>query len=175
MTHLPLNRRRLLGATFAGGISAIQRTPAGATDAPIAAAVTPTAQATRVAAGAPALRRRSHVVIPPLAASDPAALAASGVTRKILAVPIAGGDVLGPPNYPPFLIHQWLPGPLYDGTDAEPNGITDFQGFAALAYTTGTATDANGVVYPATTDIRAYQGEYVKVDGGAAFGTFVEI
>lgn len=26
-------------------------------------------------------------------------------------IPIAGGDVLGPPSFPPVLIHQFLPGP----------------------------------------------------------------
>jgi hypothetical protein len=88
--------------------------------------------------------------------------------------------VLGPPNYPPFQIHQFLPGdpttiPGADGVNAEPNGITNFRGLVALAYTTGTATDNNGVVYPATTDIRAYQGEYVGADGTRAHGTFVEI
>jgi hypothetical protein len=92
-------------------------------------------------------------------------------------VPIAGGDVLGPPSFPPFLVHQFLPGPGvgFDGLNAEPNGITNFQGLAALAYTSGTATDNHGRSYLAQTDIRLYQGDYVAADGAHAHGTFVEI
>lgn len=90
-------------------------------------------------------------------------------------VPIAGGDVLGPPGFPPVLIHQFLPGPGLDGVNAELNGITNFSGLAALAYTSGTATDHNGNSYIAQTDIRVYQGEYVAADGTHARGTFVEI
>jgi hypothetical protein len=85
--------------------------------------------------------------------------------------------VLGPPSFPPFLIHQFLPGPGvgFDGVNAELNGITNFQGLAALAYTSGTATDNRGRSYVAQTDIRLYQGEYVAADGTHAHGTFVEI
>ena len=92
-------------------------------------------------------------------------------------VPIAGGDVLGPPGFRPVLIHQFLPGPGigFDGVDAELNGITDFHGLAALAYTSGTATDNHGRSYLAQTDIRLYQGEYVAANGEHAHGTFVEI
>jgi hypothetical protein len=94
-------------------------------------------------------------------------------------VPIPGGDVLGPPKYRPFLVHQFLPGPDkkagQDGVNAEPNGITNFRGLAALAYTTGTATDTSGRTYRAETDIRLYQGDYLAKDGRRAHGTFVEI
>jgi hypothetical protein len=68
-----------------------------------------------------------------------------------------------------------VPGPTLDGVDAEPNGITNFRGLAAMAYTGGIATDANGNTYNAQTDIRLYQGEYVGQDGRLARGTFVEI
>ena len=94
-------------------------------------------------------------------------------------MPIAGGDVLGPPTYPAFPIHQFLPGPDkkagQDGVNAEPGGITNFRGLVALAYTVGTATDARGRRYRAETDIRLYQGDYVATDGRRARGTFVEI
>lgn len=90
-------------------------------------------------------------------------------------VPIAGGDVLGPPTFPPVLVHQFLPGPGFDGLNAELNGITNFRGLATLAYTAGTATDNQGRKYLAQTDIRVYQGEYVAADGTHARGTFVEI
>ena len=92
-------------------------------------------------------------------------------------IPIAGGDVLGPPSFPPVLIHQFLPGPGtgFDGVNAELNGITNFQGLAALAYTSGTATDNHGRSYVAQTDIRLYRGEYIAADGTHAQGTFVEI
>jgi hypothetical protein len=96
---------------------------------------------------------------------------------RVPPVPIAGGDVLGPPTYSPFQIHQFLPGTGagFDGLDAEPNGITNFDGLAALAYTSGTATDCSGRLYTAQTDIRLYQGAYVGAAGTHAHGTFVEI
>jgi hypothetical protein len=96
---------------------------------------------------------------------------------QVQPVPIAGGDVLGPPSFPPFLIHQFLPGPGpgFDGINAELNGITNFHGLAALAYTNGMATDNNGRNYITQTDIRLYHGEYVAADGSHAVGTFVEI
>lgn len=100
-------------------------------------------------------------------------------------VVIPGGDVFTPspppsPQFPPFQIHQFLPGdpavlPGADGIDAEPNGITNFRGLVAMGYTTGTATDDRGRQYTATTDNRVYHGEYVAVDGRHARGTFVEI
>jgi hypothetical protein len=87
--------------------------------------------------------------------------------------------VLGPPTYPAFQIRQFLPGPDkkagQDGVNAEPGGITNFRGQAALAYTTGTARDTSGRTYRAETDIRLYQGDYVAKDGRRAHGTFVEI
>jgi hypothetical protein len=75
------------------------------------------------------------------------------------------------------MFHQFLPGPGagFDGVNAEPNGITNFQGLAALAYTSGAAKDKDGRSYVAQTDIRRYQGEYIAADGGHAHGTFVEI
>ena len=104
-------------------------------------------------------------------------LSSSLVTTDINAVPIAGGDVLGPPDFPAVLIHQFLPGtdPGFDGLNAELNGITNFRGLAALAYTQGTATDNTGVTHIAQTDIRVYQGEYVTAEGVHKRGTFVEI
>jgi hypothetical protein len=111
-----------------------------------------------------------------LAAISSAALSSAYLAlAQVPPVPIAGGDVLGPPTFPPFLVHQFLPGPGFDGLNAELNGITNFRGLAALAYTNGTATDKNGRSYLAQTDIRVYQGEYVAADGTHSRGTFVEI
>jgi hypothetical protein len=90
--------------------------------------------------------------------------------------PIPGGDVI-PPQ-----IHVFGPGtagtvlpytgaPL-EGLDVEPSTITDFKGFIAQAYHVGTATGSDGKRYSLETDIRAYQGEYVAVDGSQHRGTF---
>ena len=97
--------------------------------------------------------------------------------EPVAPVPIPGGDVLGPPDFPPVLFHQFLPGSGagFDGINAEPNGITNFQGLAALGYTSGTAIDSRGRTYNIQTDIRGYQGNYVGADGKHAHGTFVEI
>jgi hypothetical protein len=75
--------------------------------------------------------------------------------------PIPGGDVLPP------LIHSFLPGPGtgFDGRNADPNGITNFQGTVAMGYTSGTATDSQGNTYNIGTDIRVFQGKFVGVEG----------
>lgn len=97
-------------------------------------------------------------------------------------VPIPGGDFIPPDLAPPdgMLIHQFVPGPLgvnplFEGEDVEPNGITNFRGFIAMAVLGGTATDAAGQVYDMMSDMRVYQGEYVAADGSHHHGTFVEI
>ena len=104
---------------------------------------------------------------------------------QVFPVPIPGGDVI-----PPF-INQFtpgVPGPgvFFDGVNAEPNGITNFEGVAAMGYTLGTATDNAGKQYQVITDIRVYQGDYrgaqssYGAGGSTTFpktvhGTFVEI
>jgi len=89
-------------------------------------------------------------------------------------VPIPGGDVIPP------LIHQFVPGPVelgppFEGVDVEPNGITNFRGFIAMAALAGTATDAAGNTFDLFSDIRVYEGEYVSADGSHHRGSFVEI
>ena len=104
---------------------------------------------------------------------------------QVLPVPIPGGDVI-----PPF-INQFtpgVPGPgvFFDGVNAEPNGITNFEGAVAMGYTLGTATDNAGKQYQVITDIRVYKGDYFGAQasfgagGSTTFpkkvhGTFVEI
>jgi hypothetical protein len=87
----------------------------------------------------------------------------------------------------PFgLFNQFFPGvgSIYDGLNADPQGITNFRGLVAMGYTTGTATDNAGNSYIVITDIRVYRGDYVGAvatygGGGTtpakARGIFVEI
>jgi hypothetical protein len=85
-------------------------------------------------------------------------------------VPIPGG--LAP------TIHIFAPGPTglgFQGLDVEPNGITNFNGFAALAYLSGTATDSKGNKFNLSSDMRLYRGEYISSDGTHHRGTFVFI
>jgi hypothetical protein len=95
-------------------------------------------------------------------------------------VPVPGGDVV-----PPF-INQFFPGvgATFDGPNADPHGITNFRGVAAMGYTNGLATDNAGKTYQVITDIRVYQGDFIGAQatfggGGTtsakAHGTFVEI
>ena len=95
-------------------------------------------------------------------------------------VPLPGGDILPP------LFNQFFPGvgPLFDGLNADPHGITNFRGVAAMGYTNGFATDNANNAYQVITDIRVYQGDYIGAQstfgaGGTtsakAHGTFVEI
>ena len=58
------------------------------------------------------------------------------------------------------------------GMNAEPNVITDFNGFAALSYLAGRATDTDGNAYDMSNDMRVFQGEYVASDGSHHYGTF---
>jgi hypothetical protein len=90
-------------------------------------------------------------------------------TRDTDPVPIAGGLAPG--------VHIFAPGPpgIGQGLDVELNGITNFRGFAALAYLGGTATDSNGNNYLVGSDMRVFQGEYVSGDGSHHRGTFVFI
>jgi hypothetical protein len=82
-------------------------------------------------------------------------------------VPIPGGI-----NLPP-VIHVFAPSDL----DTEPTVITNFKGFSALAFPTGTnaARDSNGNFYDVSDDMRVFQGEYVAADGSHHRGTFVFI
>ena len=83
--------------------------------------------------------------------------------------PIPGGDIIPP------LIHQFLPGPGFDGEWAEPNGMTDFAGTVAQVYMGGTATDQTGRAYLIEVDTRVYQGAFIDTAGELAHGTFCEI
>ena len=90
-------------------------------------------------------------------------------------VPIPGGFVPFPGA--PF-IHVFAPGPPdlgFMGEDVEPNTITNFRGFSALAYIAGTATDADGNTYTMLNDMRVFQGTYVSADGSVLHGTFAFI
>ena len=86
-------------------------------------------------------------------------------------VPIPGGIV-------PFsgapLLHVFAPGPSppFMGLDIEPNVITNWNGFTAMGYLLGTATDRQGRSYDMQCDIRVYQGEYVSANGKRHHGTF---
>jgi hypothetical protein len=95
--------------------------------------------------------------------------------------PILGGFQV--PDGPLFRVHA--PGPpditlpftggTLEGLDAEPSTLTDFSGFAALAFHVGTATDRAGVRYNLETDMRAYRGPYLDATGTRRFGTFAFI
>jgi len=85
--------------------------------------------------------------------------------------PIPGGIQI--PGGP--LIHVFAPGPEdqgFMGENVEPNTITDFNGFSAMAYIVGTATDADGNTYNMVNDMRVYRGTYVSEDGSILHGTF---
>jgi hypothetical protein len=104
------------------------------------------------------------------------------VQAPVQPVPIPGGDLLTPFG----LFNQFFPGigPIYDGRDADPHGITNFRGVVAMGYTLGTAKDTAGRKYNVITDVRVYQGDYIgavanEPGGGTksvrSHGTFVEI
>ena len=98
---------------------------------------------------------------------------------SVAPLPIPGGDVIPCPctgqASGSLLIHQFLPGPGFDGQDAEPNGITNFNGTFAQVYMGGHAVDSAGRAWDVDVDTRVYQGEYVGANGMHDHGTFVEI
>jgi len=97
----------------------------------------------------------------------------------IVPKPIAGGDFipeLG--RHRAGIIHQFFPIAVSlggDGEWAEPNEITDFNGFVAHVFMGGTAVDSQGNHYLVDVDNRVYQGEYIGTNGEHARGTFCEI
>jgi hypothetical protein len=104
------------------------------------------------------------------------------VQAPVQPVPVPGGDLLAPFG----LFNQYFPGvgPIFDGRDADPQGITNFRGHVAMGYTVGTATDSTGRAYNVVTDVRVYKGDYfgavAQEPGGGtksarSHGTFVEI
>ena len=106
----------------------------------------------------------------PSAAFDTTNRMAAVSTRATDPVPIPGGLAPG--------VHIFAPGPVslgFQGSDVELNGITNVNGFSALGYMGGTATDSNGNSYNVFTDMRVFQGEYVSADGSHHRGTFVFI
>lgn len=115
------------------------------------------------------------------------ALALCAQAPQVFPVPIPGGDVVSVPGVTvtPF-INQFFPGVGvgFDGLNADPHGITNFNGVVAMGYTNGSAMDGAGNPYQVITDIRVYQGDYIGAQatfgaGGStsakAHGTFVEI
>lgn len=104
------------------------------------------------------------------------------VQAPVQPLPVPGGDLIAPFG----LFNQYFPGvgPIYDGPDADPQGITNFHGVVAMGYGLGTATDATGRNYNVITDVRVYKGDYIgavahEPGGGTksarSHGVFVEI
>ena len=90
-------------------------------------------------------------------------------TTTATPLPIPGGLQLLGPSGP--LFHVFLP-----ATGVEPSTITNFNGFSALAYLNGTATDADGNrLAIGLSDMRVFQGSYRTTDGSLAHGTFAFI
>ncbi len=96
--------------------------------------------------------------------------------------PIPGGITIPP------LLHVFLPGPpgltlpfsglALQGLNFEPSTIVDFKGRTALAYLAGTATGNAGYTqrsFNTVVDIRAFQGDYVALNGPQRSGTFALI
>jgi hypothetical protein len=111
---------------------------------------------------------------------------AQGAKPRPNLIPVPGGDVLPNPDGSTALWNVFSPGlgAGLDGTNAEPNIVTNFKGHVAMGYTLGKATDNKGKQYAVITDIRVYRGDYVGavptyVGGGSTsargHGTFVLI
>ena len=121
--------------------------------------------------GRPMRRRFGLPLVVGLAAAMAMLLPGTATAVDTQPQPIPGGIQI--PDGP--LIHVFAPGPVdlgFMGEDIEPNTITDFTGFSAMAYIAGTATDADGNSYTMVNDMRVYRGTYVSADGSVLTGTF---
>jgi hypothetical protein len=102
------------------------------------------------------------------------ASALGGVPGDPEPVPIPGGlDIPGL-----GLFHVFVPGPEalgFQGEHYEPNVITNFQGFVAIAYLLGQAEGSDGKTYDMFNDMRVISGNYVSADGTTHRGTFAFI
>ena len=106
-----------------------------------------------------------------------------GVTAALsgppLPRPIASGDYFpDSPHHHAGIINQFYPAQpfaLGDGPLAEPNEITDFNGWVFQVFQSGSAVDNHGNQYFADTDNRVFVGEYIGADGRHGFGAFCEI
>lgn len=121
------------------------------------------------------MRQRGSLLIAVLVSAIAAILLLPGaaVAAGSDAKPIPGGLQVGDD-----FIHVFAPGPVelgLMGENVEPGTITDFDGFSALAYIAGTATDADGNTYSMVNDIRVFRGTYVSEDGSVLTGTFAFI
>ena len=103
---------------------------------------------------------------------------------QVFPAPVPGGDVVPPIQW----INIFMPGvtgPGFDGVNAEPNTITNFDGVIAMGYTLGTAMDSTGKQYQVIGDVRVFKGDFhgavATFDAGGTTttrkkrGTFVEI
>jgi hypothetical protein len=105
---------------------------------------------------------------------------AQAATVKPQAQPVAITGGMQIPDGP--FIHVFGPGPdgktlpvsgfPYNGLNAEPATIGNFDGFTALAYVAGEATGSDGRRYLLETDMRAFKGTYRTADGVELTGTF---
>jgi hypothetical protein len=108
--------------------------------------------------------------------TDPLSASLVDRTKPVVPKPIASGDYFPAQFFHrDGIIHQWYPVDGFDGPWAEPNGMTDFNGFVAQIFQGGTAVDSAGNQYNVDIDNRVYVGEYIGVDGRRAFGAFCEI
>jgi hypothetical protein len=98
---------------------------------------------------------------------------ASGVVPR----PIEGGFEVADETFhvfapgPPTITLPFTGFPL-GGVDVETSTITDFNGFAAIAFHVGQARGSDGVIYNLETDMRAFEGEFIGEDGAKHYGTF---
>ena len=108
------------------------------------------------------------------------------VLAEGLLQPFASVGASPPPNPKPIpggltlpdgsVAHVFGPGPKslgFQGRDIEPNTITDFHGFVAMAYLNGTATGSDGKTYNVgLSDMRVFRGTYIGAGGLEHHGTF---
>ena len=99
----------------------------------------------------------------------PSFAGADGAVTGATPSPIPGGFV-----FDGKLFHNYAPG-VFDAVDADPSGITDFNGHVGYAVIDGSGigrTASGPVPLSYEVDLRFMQGVYVGVDGRRRRGTF---
>jgi hypothetical protein len=105
-------------------------------------------------------------------------LAVLGVTLAVLVMTPAARAFDGVMPVPPGSPHIFAPGPPglgFQGPQANPSSVGDFDGTVALAYLKGRATGGDGHRFLMRDDMRVMTGDYLAADGSRHHGSFAFI
>ena len=102
----------------------------------------------------------------------------AGLALALLVTASAARAFDGAMPVPPGGPHIFAPGPPalgFQGPQANPSSVGDFDGTVALAYLKGRATGGDGRRFLMLNDMRVMTGDYLAADGSRHHGSFAFI